>query len=239
MPDPVSARDAVCIIPARGGSKRVPGKNIRPLGGLPLIAHSIRAAQQSRCFARIIVSTDDTQIAGIARQFGAEIPFMRNADLSNDFATTADALADALLRSGETGRRIACCLYATSPLVAPADFVAARQSLIKHRADCVMSVTDYDFAPLRALIADADGALAHVHPEHELTRSQDLPRHVHDAGMFYMLNTASFLSSRRIVGPRSFGHFIERARAIDIDTPEDFEFAELLFAMRGQHRSPA
>ncbi len=232
MADAVSSRDAVCIIPARGGSKRIPGKNIRPLGGLPLIAYSIRAALQSNCFARVIVSTDDEAIAQAAADHGAQTPFVRSAELANDFATTADALADAIERSGESSRPIICCLYATAPMVLAQDFIDARESLVANKADCVMSVTDYDFAPQRALSAAADGTLSFVHPEFALTRSQGLTRQVHDAGMFYMLANASFAKSGQIVSGRTFGHFIERARAIDIDTPEDFEFAEMLFEMR-------
>ncbi len=232
MADALASRDAVCIIPARGGSKRIPGKNIRQLGGMPLIAHSIRAARESKCFARVIVSTDDADIAAVSREHGAETPFVRGADLSNDFATTADALKDAIEQSGEARRKIVCCLYATAPFVLPQDFIASRQLLIDHGADCVLSVTDYDFAPLRALGKGQDGSLSWVFPQYELTRSQDLPVHVHDAGMFYMLDLASFLKSGRILAGRTFGHHIERTRAIDIDTPEDFEFAQMLFELR-------
>jgi pseudaminic acid cytidylyltransferase len=232
LADAIATRDAVCIIPARGGSKRVPGKNIRPLGGLPLIAHSIRAAIKSDIFARVIVSTDDEKIAAVAREHGAETPFMRSAELANDHATTAAALLDAISRSGETARRIVCCLYATAPMVQPFDFIAARQKLIENRADCVLSVTEYDFAPLRALAEADDGLLAFVFPQYELTRSQDLPVHVHDAGMFYMMDTRSLIDSGRIMTGRTFGHMIGRDRAIDIDTEEDFRFAELLFALK-------
>ena len=234
LPEAMSkpAKNAVCIIPARGGSKRVPGKNIRLLGGIPLIAHSIRAAIASKCFARIIVSSDDEKIAAIARAHGAETPFMRGVQLANDHATTAEALADAIEKTGEAGRELLCCLYATAPLVEASDLVAARDKLIEKQADCVLSVTDYEFAPQRALAMGADASLQYVHPEHELTRSQDLPQMLHDAGMFYMLKTSAFLASGRIVAGRTFGHFIARSRAIDIDTEEDFRFAEMLFAIR-------
>lgn len=223
------ASDAIiCVIPARGGSKRIPGKNIRLLAGRPLIAHPIRAALASGCFARVVVSTDDPAIAAIAREHGAETPFMRDASLADDFTGTAEVIVDAIERLGAQSSPCVCCLYPTAPLVRPADL---RNSLAKFRASgaySMNSTTDYDFPPLRAFRISDDGRIAFNWPQYELTRSQDLPRLVHDAGAFYWLDTARFLKRQRLVGEDSIAWPMERLRAVDIDTEEDFHVAEFL-----------
>ena len=221
-------QDAICVIPARGGSKRVPGKNIRPLAGLPLIAHPVRAALASGCFARVVVSTDDEKIATIAREHGAETPFLRGAELANDFAGTAEVIVDAILRLGAHDCPFVCCLYPTAPFVRPVDL---RDSLTRFRSSgaCSMiSTTDFDFPPLRGFRLFDGDRIAFNWPQYELTRSQDLPAMVHDAGAFYWLETRRFLERQRLVGEDSIGWPMERLRAVDIDTEEDFRFAEFL-----------
>lgn len=222
--------EALCVIPARGGSKRIPRKNIRPLGGLPLIAHPIRAALASRCFARLVVSTDDEEIASIARQYGAKTPFMREPELANDTAGTAEVVLDAIRRLGAEETAFTCCLYPTAPLVTPFDLRESLAALEASDAPALLPVTHFDFHPLRALKRNKDGAVEFAWPEHALTRSQDLPELVHDAGAFYWLRTRDFLASGRIVAPAAIGWPMPRLRAVDIDTEEDFAFAELLFA---------
>ncbi len=212
----------------------MPRKNIRLFAGLPLIAHPIRAALQSGVFRQVVVSTDDEEIASIARQHGAEVPFIRNAALADDFAGTAEVVTDALQQLAPA--TICCCLYPTAPMVTPDDLRDAANLLTRSGADTVVAVTGYDFPPQRAFRLSDDGRLAWNWPEHELTRSQDLPELVHDAGAFYFLDVARFLARKRIVGPHALPLHIDRLRAVDIDTEEDFRFAEALFAMsRDRH----
>ena len=218
----------ICIIPARGGSKRIPRKNIIPFNGKPLIAWSIETALKSKIFSRVIISTDDAEIASVAQDYGAEIPFMREAELANDFATTAEVIEDTLSKLEHTEHT--CCLYPTAPLIKIDDFQKAYAKLIDTNADCIISVTEYDFHPLRAFEITQDDQLSFKWPENALTRSQDLPDLLHDAGAFYFFKTAAFKKQNKLVMKNTVGHSIERSRAVDIDTPEDLEFAKLLHA---------
>lgn len=220
------ASKPVCIIPARGGSKRIPRKNIIPFNGKPLIAWSIETAIKSAVFSKVIISTDDAEIANVAKDYGAEIPFMREAELANDFATTAEVIEDTLSKLEHTEHT--CCLYPTAPLIRVDDFQKAYAKLIDTNADCVISVTEYDFHPLRAFEIAKPGQLNFKWPENALTRSQDLPNLLHDAGAFYFFKTAAFEQQNKLVMKNTTGHSIERNRAVDIDTPEDLEFAKLL-----------
>jgi len=216
----------ICIIPARGGSKRIPRKNIAEFNGKPLIAWSIENALESKIFSDVIVSTDDNEIAAISKQFGANIPFMRSVELADDFTTTADVLLDALNRLEVTD--YACCLYPTAPLLKHADFKNAFTKLQNTKADCIISVTEFDFHPLRAFETNENGNIKFKWPENALTRSQDLPNLVHDAGAFYFFNSAAFQKQQNLMMEKTIGYAIERTRAIDIDTPEDFELAQEL-----------
>lgn len=218
----------ICVIPARGGSKRIPGKNIRSLAGLPLIAHPIRAALESGCFSRVVVSTDDENIAAIAREHGAETPFMRSAELANDFAGTAEVIVDAIVRLGAEDSPCVCCLYPTAPLVRPSDLQRSLERFRASGAYSMNSTTDFDFPPLRGFALTGEDRIEFMWPEYELTRSQDLPRMVHDAGAFYWLDTARFLKRQRLVGEDSICWQLERLRAADIDTEEDFHVVEFL-----------
>lgn len=220
------ASKPICIIPARGGSKRIPRKNILPFNGKPLIAWSIEIALASNVFSKVIVSTDDKEISDIAKHYGASVPFMRGADLANDFATTAEVLSDALSQIKIT--KHTCCLYPTAPLLRPEDFQKAYADLTNNKADCIISVTEFDFHPLRAFEVKEDATLSFKWPENALTRSQDLPDFLHDAGAFYFFNTNAFIKQQKLVMPNTIGYKIERSRAVDIDTLEDFEFAKLL-----------
>ncbi|MFZ1813843.1 MAG: pseudaminic acid cytidylyltransferase [Rhizobiaceae bacterium] len=236
---------AICIIPARGGSKRIPRKNIRPLGGLPLIAHPIRAALQCGLFARVIVTTDDEEIAAISREHGAEVPFMRDAALADDFTGTADVIVDAIERAGTRAHEYTCCLYPTAPLISSQDLVSALDNLRQSGADSLVSTTHFDFPPLRAFSVSPDGGpggepggrIAFNWPEFAMTRSQDLPELVHDAGAFYWMKTATFMHSRAIVTADTIGYRLDRLKAIDIDTEEDFRIAEVLFRLATEKTS--
>lgn len=219
----------VCIIPARGGSKRIPRKNIADFNGKPLIAWSIEVALESNIFSNVIVSTDSEEIAKISESHGAEIPFVRDAKLADDFATTADVLRDALSRLPKSQH--ACCLYPTAPLITSKNLQEACQIIVSENLDCVLSVTEFDFHPLRAFAKDAEtGNLGFKWPEFALTRSQDLPEMVHDAGAFYFFNTKAFLDTGMLIGQNTRGIQLSRLQAVDIDTVEDFELAKVLHA---------
>lgn len=216
----------LCIIPARGGSKRIPRKNVIDFNGKPMIAWPILAAIESKLYARIVVSTDDREIAEIAEGYGADVPFMRNSKLADDFTTTADVIIDALNRL--PGYEVACCIYPTAPLIRPEHLQKAHSMLQEQNADCVLSVTEYDFHPLRAFEKGKDNSLNFKWPEHALTRSQDLDELVHDAGMFYVMKAQSLLRSRKIISGKTLGLKLPRNQAIDIDIYEDLEIARTL-----------
>lgn len=224
----------LCIIPARGGSKRIPRKNIKPFCGQPMIAYSIQAALASGCFERIIVSTDDAEIAQVARQYGAEVPFTRPPELSDDFATTGAVMAHALRTMQEQhgwSGDAACCLYATAPLVQAEDIRRGRQTLHDTQADFAFSVCRYAFPIQRALRMNPQGRVAMFQPELFATRSQDLEEAWHDAGQFYWGTAAAWLAQKPVFNSRSSGVPLPRHRVQDIDTPEDWRHAELMMRL--------
>ncbi|WP_404418455.1 pseudaminic acid cytidylyltransferase [Marinospirillum sp.] len=220
------------IIPARGGSKRIPRKNIKEFCGLPMIARSIEAALESGCFDRVVVSTDDTEIAEVARQYGAEIPFMRPAELSDDFTGTQPVIAHAintLQAESEQPITLACCIYATAPFIQAEDLRAGLNLLQEQQADFAFSVTSYAFPIQRALRITPDERVAMFNPEHFQTRSQDLEEAWHDAGQFYWGTKEAWLSGQPIFGSHATPIVLPRHRVQDIDTPEDWDRAEFLF----------
>lgn len=222
----------LCVIPARGGSKRIPRKNIREFCGKPMIAWSIAAARDSHCFDRILVSTDDAGIADLARAYGAEAPFVRPPDLSNDQATTVPVIAHAIGWQATHGSAAdwVCCLYATAPFVQAEDLRAGLHLLQAEVAlDYVFTCAHYPAPIQRALTLNTLGRVVMFNPEHELTRSQDLAPAFHDAGQFYWGKAQSFLQERQIYSAVSKPLLLPRWRAQDIDTPEDWTQAELLF----------
>ena len=221
---------SLCVIPARGGSKRIPRKNVALFHGRPMIGWSIRAAQAADIFARIVVSTDDAGIAEIARAEGAEVPFLRPAALSDDHSPTVPVIAHAVAALGLPPDAPVCCLYATAPLVTPEDLRAGLAALALGNAAYVVSVTRFGFPIQRALSRDAAGNLAMLHPEHMQTRSQDLPEAWHDAGQFYFARAATWAAQTPVFGPGAVGLPLPGHRVQDIDTPEDWTRAECLFA---------
>jgi pseudaminic acid cytidylyltransferase len=222
----------LAVIPARGGSQRIPRKNIRPFHGRPILTYSIEAARASGVFARIVVSTDDTEIAAVARAEGADVPFVRPAELADHKAPMIGSVLHALEALAEQGERYdnVCMLMATAPFVRPAD-LAEGLALLEHPdVPCVLSVTDFGFPIFRALKISGGGTLEMFWPEHELTRSNDLPAAYHDAGQFLWIRADVVRRERRAYVPGMHPLVLPRWRVQDIDTEEDWVRAEKLYA---------
>lgn len=221
----------LAVIPARGGSKRIPRKNIREFAGKPIIAWSIEAALASGCFDRVIVSTDDEAIAAVAREHGAEAPFMRPAELSDDHTPTIPVIAHAIRWQEAQGGdvRAACCIYATAPFCRAEDLRQGWRLLEADRVDYVFPVVSYGFPIQRAVRMDAAGRVEPFQPEHATTRSQDLEPAYHDAGQWYWGMREAWLEGRPIFAPASRAVVLPASRVQDIDTAEDWARAELMF----------
>ena len=221
----------IAIIPARGGSKRIPRKNIKLFCAKPMIAWSIEAALQSGCFDQVIVSTDDQEIAEVARQYGATVPFMRPAELSDDHTGTVPVIQHAIEWVNAQGQPVeqACCLYATAPFVSAEDINRGLDILDATQSDYAFSVTSYAFPIQRAIRLNDEGRVQMFNPEHFNTRSQDLEEAFHDAGQFYWGTADAWLKGRMIFGAGSVPVPLPRHRVQDIDTPEDWVRAEWLF----------
>lgn len=217
------------IIPARGGSKRIPRKNIKLFAGKPMIAHAIAAAQESGLFAHIVVSTDDPEISEIARNAGAETPFVRPSSLADDHTPTVPVIAHAIEALQQSNRQVdtVCCIYPGVPFIQVADLVAALALLRDSGADYAFPIAEFPAAVQRALRRNQQGHVAPLQPEFELTRTQDLEPAYHDAGQFYWGTRAAWLSNPRIHS-NAAGLIIPGWRVVDIDTPEDWLRAEIL-----------
>lgn len=223
----------VAIIPARGGSKRIPNKNIKPFAGHPIISYSIKAAQTTGLFDRIIVSTDSEEIAAIARRYGAETPFTRPAVLADDFTGDVPVMLHVLewLKEHDTLPVFFCYIYATSPLTG-AEYITEGFRLLREKnATAAFSVTTFPYPIFRALKIADDGCIRMFWPEHETTRSNDLPAAYHDAGQFYWGDSESFLRGRTFLSSDALPIVIPRYLVQDIDTLEDWETAEKMYAV--------
>ena len=223
----------IALIPARGGSKRIPRKNIRLFRGRPMIAWSITAAQASGCFDQILVSTDDEEIGAVAAQYGAEVPFMRPAHLADDHSTTQAVVLHALQWCDRQGLSVdaACCLYATAPFVQPGDLAEAARLLEQAPPHSfVFTATSFAFPIQRAIRIDASGHSRMFQPDHFNTRSQDLEESYHDAGQFYWARPAAWATSANLFNDGR-PLLLPRWRVQDIDTEEDWLRAELLHQM--------
>ena len=221
----------VAIIPARGGSKRIPRKNIEDFCGKPMIAWSIKAAIASECFDRVLVSTDDKEIAAVAREQGAETPFIRPADLSNDYAGTLPVIRHAIEQLEEQGASIesACCLYATAPFTRPEDLQRGLEILDTEKCSYAFSVTSFPFPIQRAVRMTENIRIEMFSPEFMNTRSQDLEEAYHDAGQFYWGTALAWKREEPIFTVNSAAVVLPRERVQDIDTQEDWNRAEWLF----------
>jgi pseudaminic acid cytidylyltransferase len=221
----------IAIIPARGGSKRIPRKNIKLFHGKPMIVYSIEAALESGCFDKVIVSTDDNEIAEISLRYGAQVPFIRPVAISDDYATTLDVIAHALKWCVEDGIEIAnaCCIYATAPFISASSLQEGMVALSAGDVDYAFSATSYAFPIQRAIKIDKECRVDMFQPEYLNTRSQDLEEAYHDAGQFYWGKARAFLDKRAIFGTNSKAVLLPRKRVQDIDTQEDWELAEALY----------
>ena len=229
----------IAVIPARGGSKRIPRKNIRPFCGKPMIAWSIEAAQASGLFEHIVVSTDDDEIARVAQSCGAEVPFTRPAELAGDFTTTVEVIAHATEWAVSNGWPVTtvCCIYPTAPFLIPDDLIRGLAALESGDWAYALAATEYAAPIYRSFRRHPDGGVEMVFPEHQSTRSQDLPVVHHDAGQFYWGTARAWREQQPIFGCRSLPLSIPRWRVQDIDTPDDWTRAELMCTQLKGHSS--
>lgn len=221
----------VCIIPARGGSKRIPRKNIKVFNGKPMIGYSIEAAFQSQCFDKVIVSTDDKEIAEIAINMGAEAPFFRPDELANDHAATLPVIKHAIewFQQNKIEPEYVCCIYATAPFIEAKYIQKALHKLQQTKTDYCFSAASYPFPIQRAFKVTKNDRVKMFNPEKFNTRSQDLEEAYHDAGQFYWGKTSAFLAEKMIFSETATPYLLPRHRVQDIDTAEDWERAELMY----------
>lgn len=237
---------SVAIITARGGSKRIPRKNIRDFLGKPIIAYSITAALEAGCFDEVMVSTDDQEIAAIAQKFGAKVPFLRSALSANDFAGTEDVLVEVLDEYSRRGLlfEYACCLYPTAPLVTAEKLKIGQEVMLQTGADAVLPVVRFSYPIQRALKIE-NSRLAMIWPEYLDSRSQDLMPTYHDSGQFYWLKVSQFMETRTLFPVNTVPLEMPESEVQDIDCEEDWKMAEMkyrilqqserLFSPRGNH----
>lgn len=223
----------LAIITARGGSKRIPRKNVKAFCGKPIISYSICAALDSGCFDKVMVSTDDSEIASVARELGAEVPFIRSEKTANDFATTADVLFEVLTEYSKQGINpdFICGIYPTAPFVTPSILSESMKTILSdHTIDSVFPVTRFSF-PIQRALRRTGGIVSMFNPEHLLTRSQDLEPAYHDAGQFYWLRVNSFLKKPSLVPPKTYGMVLPEWQVQDIDNVDDWILAEMKYRL--------
>jgi pseudaminic acid cytidylyltransferase len=226
----------LCVIPARGGSKRIPRKNIKIFNDKPIIAYSIEAAINSKCFDRVIVSTDDNEIAEVAKKFGAEVPFIRPKELSNDYTPTTPVIKHAIewVAKNDIMPDFVLALYATAPFIDAEAICDSLQQLKDSKLEYCFSVTSFPFPIKRAIKINAKASVEMFYPEHFLTRSQDLEEAYHDAGQFYWGKTQAFIDDCQIFSELASPFLLARHKVQDIDTPDDWLRAELMYKVLSQ-----
>ncbi|MCJ0764270.1 pseudaminic acid cytidylyltransferase [Variovorax terrae] len=224
----------IAVIPARGGSKRIPRKNIKPFYGVPMIARTIASALQSGLFEHVVVSTDDTEILETAREAGAETPFVRPAHLADDLTPTVPVIAHAVQACRDLGWPVehACCIYPCVPLLSGDDMERALRLCLERDADFVYPVTEYAHPIQRAMRRLDSGQMAFFSPEHEMTRTQDLEKSYHDAGQFYWGKASAWLAHKKM-HTAGLGLPIPHWRVVDIDSEDDWRRAELIYQALG------
>ena len=221
----------LAIIPARGGSKRIPRKNIKDFLGKPIIAYSIEAALKSNLFDEVMVSTDDQEIAQVALKYGAKVPFLRSSENANDNATIYDAIKEVMAYYSKQGctSNIISCIFATAPFINEKILKQGFNKVIKQGFDSAFTIQKFNYPIFRALQKNENGNLEMFWNEYLNTRSQDLPDAFHDAGQFYIAKTSALLSEKTFFTKNSVGIELSTEEALDIDTEEDWRFAEILY----------
>lgn len=221
---------SIAIITARGGSKRIPRKNIKEFCGKPILAYSIEAAVSAGIFDTVMVSTDDEEIAEIAKQYGAEVPFYRSEKTANDFATTNDVLHEVLEEYEKRGEAydFACCIYPTAPFVTAGKLKDASKKLLESDADTLIPVVAFSYPPQRAMIMEKE-RLVFEYPEYLDSRSQDLTPHYHDVGQFYFFRTEAFRRNRKLMVGNILPLIVSELEVQDIDNLTDWEIAEIKY----------
>ena len=220
----------LCIIPARGGSKRIPRKNIREFLGKPIIAYSIESALKSDLFTQVMVSTDDEEIADVAMHYGASVPFKRSDSAATDYATTADVLLEVLYKYEETGQDFEnlCCIYPCAPFVTPEDLRKSYYQLQQEALDGVASVVPLGF-PIQRVLKIQGNLLSFLYPEYAMARSQDLETAYQDAGQYYWLKIEAFKKHKKMFPEKCGGSIIREFEAQDIDDENDWKLAEMKY----------
>lgn len=226
---------SIAIITARGGSKRIPRKNIKEFCGKPILAYSIEAALKSGIFDTVMVSTDDTEIAEIAKRYGAEVPFYRSEKTANDYATTNDVLLEVLAEYEKRGEHfeLACCIYPTAPFVTGEKLKTAVKQLEESDADTLIPVVAFSYPPQRAMVVEND-RLVFKYPQYLDSRSQDLEPHYHDVGQFYVFRTDSFRQNRKLMVGNILPMVVSELEVQDIDNLTDWQIAEMKYRLMKQ-----
>jgi len=225
----------IAIIPARGGSKRIPRKNIKNFLGMPIIAYSIRAAIESGLFKEVLVSTDDFEIASISEEYGAKVPFLRSVENSGDFATTSDVLFEVInnLKESNTIYDNICCIYPCAPLIKKENLVKAYNLMINNEFETVFPIVPYSTKIQRALKI-LGGKIEMFYPDFEQTRSQDLELAYYDSGQFYWIRNHLFLINKKIYTQKSGAIVLDELSAHDIDNEIDWKIAELKYSLKNK-----
>ena len=223
----------LAVIPARGGSKRIPRKNIRDFLGKPILAYSIEAALESNLFDEVMVSTDDAEIAEIAVRYGAKVPFLRSQNNADDHATLADVLLEVINKYAKANQEFeaVCCLLPTAPLTRSCRIVEAYQKMVGENFDSVCPVVAFSYPILRSLEITDEGKLKMIWPEYERTRSQDLKPSYHDAGSFVWVKTPAFLNEKTFWCKNGGAIILPETEVQDIDTEEDWKLAEMKYRL--------
>ena len=222
---------SICIIPARGGSKRIKNKNIKNFFGKPLIYYSIKAAIKSNIFDKIIVSTDSKKIASIAKKYGAEVPFLRSKKLSTDKVITDLVLLDVINNLKSQNYKIHACIYPTAPLIKGKDLIKAYKRLLLSKADSIFGVTKFDY-PIDRALYKKNNFFHFKENKNKNKRSQDLKEYFHDSGSFYLFKTKNFLKNKTIITNKSLGYYLNKIDSCDIDDEEDLQLAKLLYRFK-------
>lgn len=231
--------ERIAIITARGGSKRIPKKNIRNFCGKPIIAYSIEAAIESGLFSEVMVSTDSEEIAETARRFGARVPFLRSRKNADDYATTADALLEVMERYQEMGRTFSylCCIYPTAPFVTAEKLRDAMRLMEEHHPSLILPVVAFSYPPQRSYVMDENECLEFKYKEYSRSRSQDLEKWYHDAGQFYMYDAKRFLQEKGAPAGPIMPIYVSELQVQDIDSEDDFKIAELKYQLMKEKRT--